>query len=145
MRRGMGFASESSEILRVWVWAAPGAICCLLAFMAIRRICRRGLLRRRDNCFRWVRENWGRIVARELKPSTWLSHPLACEVVEQIAFDSMDAADETGRTALRAFFRESGLLDRALFEARHARGRRLRGVIHKPGRMRAVEAVPSIS
>src|SRR5512144_2816830 len=106
MRGAMGFASESSEILRLWVWAALGAICCLLAFIAIRRIYRRWLLRRRDNCFRWVRENWARILACELKPSTWLSHPLTCEVVEQIALDAMDAADAAGRAELRAFFRQ---------------------------------------
>src|SRR6267142_2227674 len=100
----------------------------LLAFILLRRTYRKRYFARRD--------------ARSL---SWRNKPFDRRIVETMALDAFEAAAPQEAARLLQFLRESGLIEKRIFEARHFTGwRRMRALVAL-GRTRAAEGISALA
>jgi HEAT repeat protein len=117
----------------------------LILFIWARRTYRGRYFARRDARGYALRRDWARIVSLEIVPDTWREKALDRELVETMLLDEIDVA---GREDLPSFvrcLRESGLLDRYIFEARTWTGWKRQRALLKLGRTRASQAIPALA
>jgi HEAT repeat protein len=117
----------------------------LLMGILIRRAYRRWYFARRDARVYEMRQNWDAIISGRIPYDTWRTNAFERRIVESVAMDAFEAAGPDESSRLLKFLRNSGLIEKRIFEARHHTGwRRLRALVAL-GRTRAPEGIPALA
>ena len=117
----------------------------LLAFILFRRTYRKRYFAKRDARVFELRQKWDALISGEIPYETWRKIPFDRRIVESIALDAFEAAGPEESARLLKFLRESGLIEKRIFEARHLIGwRRMRALVAL-GRTRAPEGIPALA
>jgi HEAT repeat protein len=117
----------------------------LLGFILLRRTYRKRYFTRRDARVFQLRQTWDRLISEEIPYTTWRNRSFDRRIVESIALDALEAAGAEEAARLLKFLRESGLLEKRIFEARKFTGwRRMRALVAL-GQTRAPEGIPALS
>lgn len=117
----------------------------LVAAILIRRAYRRRFFRRRDERVFWMRQNWDDLISGKIPFEAWRKRPFDRRIVEEIVLDAFEAAGPQDSAKLLRFLRQSGLIEKRIFEARNLRGWRRRRALVALGRTRAAEGVPALA
>ena len=124
--------------------AAIVADALLLAFILLRRTYRKRFFAKRDARVFELRQKWAALISGEIPYETWRKKPFDRRIVETIALDAFEAAGSEESAQLLRFLRESGLIEKRIFEARQLKGwRRMRALVAL-GRTRAPEGIPAL-
>jgi len=127
------------------IFAALIANGLLLAFILLRRTYRKWYFAKRDARVYEVRQKWDAIISGKIPYNTWRRNSFERRIVESIAMDAFEAAGPEESAQLLKFLRNSGLIEKRIFEARHHTGwRRMRSLVAL-GRTRAPEGIPALS
>ncbi|HET6930175.1 MAG TPA: HEAT repeat domain-containing protein, partial [Candidatus Acidoferrum sp.] len=127
------------------IFAALIANGSLLAFILLRRAYRRWYFAKRDARVYEVRQKWDAIISGKIPYNTWRKNSFERRIVETVAIDAFEAAAPEESAKLLKFLRNSGLIEKRIFEARHHTGwRRMRSLVAL-GRTRAPEGIPALS
>src|SRR5713226_1825005 len=125
--------------------AALVADALLLAFILLRRTYRKRYFAKRDARVFEIRQRWDALISREIPYETWRQKPFDRRIVETMALDALEAAGPEESARLLRFLRESGLIEKRIFEARQLTGwRRMRALVAL-GRTRAPEGIPALA
>jgi HEAT repeat protein len=117
----------------------------LLTGILVRRTYRRRYFAKRDARVCEVRQKWDAIISGTIPYDTWRADSFERRIVETIALDAFEAAGPEESARLLRFLRNSGLIEKRIFEARHHTGwRRLRSLVAL-GRTRAPEGIPALA
>lgn len=117
----------------------------LLMGILIRRTYRKWYFARRDARVYEVRQKWDAIISGRIPYDTWRADSFQRRIVETVAMDAFEAAGPEESARLLKFLRNSGLIEKRIFEARHHTGwRRLRSLVAL-GRTRAPEGIPALA
>src|SRR6266403_1846032 len=117
----------------------------LLAFILLRRTYRKRYFARRDARVFELRQKWNALTSGQISFLSWRNKPFDRRIVETMALDAFEAAGPQEAARLLQFLRESGLIEKRIFEARHFTGwRRLRALVAL-GRTRAPEGIPALA
>jgi|ERR1700674_264487 len=117
----------------------------LLGFILLRRMYRKRYFAKRDTRVFELRQNWERLISGELPFVTWRQKSFDRRIVETIALDALEAAGAEESARLLKFLRESGLIEKRIFEARKLTGwRRMRALVAL-GQTRALEGIPALA
>ena len=155
-RVGSAAASVFGRFLRSWrlgpstfvfkaIVAAIVADALLLAFILLRRGYRRRYFAKRDARVFELRQKWQALISGWIPFETWRNNRFDRRIIETIALDQFDAADSEQSAQLLKFLRNSGLIEKRIFEARHLKGwKRMRALVAL-GRTRAPEGVPALA
>ncbi|HVH70484.1 MAG TPA: HEAT repeat domain-containing protein, partial [Candidatus Dormibacteraeota bacterium] len=116
----------------------------LLSFILLRRTYRRRFFAKRDaRVFEW-RQKWEALISGEIPYADWRKKPFDRRIVEAMALDAFEAAGSEQSARLLKFLRDSGLIEKRIFEARRFTGwRRMRALVAL-GRTRAPEGIPAL-
>ena len=126
------------------IFAAAAANALLLAFILLRRMYRRRYFARRDARVFELRQQWEALISGKIRYESWRNKPFDRRIVETIALDAFESAGPKDSARLLSFLRDSGLIEKRIFEARHFTGwRRLRALVAL-GRTRAPEGIPAL-
>ncbi len=117
----------------------------LVASILVRRAYRKRYFRKRDERVFWMRQNWNALISGEIPHEVWRGKPFDRRIVEEIVLDAFEAANPQDSARLLRFLRESGLIEKRIFEARNLRGWRRRRALVALGRTRAAEGVPALA
>ncbi len=125
--------------------AAIVADALLLAFILLRRTYRKRYFAKRDAHVFEIRQKWEALISLEIPYETWRKKPFDRRIVETIALDALEAAGPEESARLLRFLRDSGLIEKRIFEARRLSGwRRMRALVAL-GRTRALEGIPALA
>src|SRR5579859_5584 len=125
--------------------AAVVADALLLGFILLRRFYRKRYFAKRDARVFELRKDWNRLIAGEIPYETWRQNPFDRRIVETIALDALEAAGAEESTRLLKFLRESGLIEKRIYEARtHTGWRRMRALVAL-GQTRAPEGIYALA
>jgi HEAT repeat protein len=125
--------------------AAIVADALLLGFILLRRTYRKRYFAKRDAHVFELRQNWDRLISGEIPYQTWRRNSFDRRIVETIALDALEAASAEESARLLKFLRESGLIEKRIFEARKLTGwRRMRALVAL-GQTRALEGVSALA
>ena len=125
--------------------AAIVADALLLAFILLRRTYRKRFFAKRDARVFELRLKWDELISGMVPYETWRKKPFDRRIVETIALDAFEAARPQESARLLRFLRESGLIEKRIFEARQFTGwRRMRALVAL-GRTRAPEGIPALA
>src|SRR6266705_3500793 len=125
--------------------AAIVADALLLAFILLRRTYRKRYFAKRDAHVFEIRQKWEALISLEIPYETWRKKPFDRRIVETIALDALEAAGPEESARLLSFLRDSGLIEKRIFEARRLSGwRRMRALVAL-GRTRAPEGIPALA
>jgi HEAT repeat protein len=117
----------------------------LLAFILLRRTYRKSFFAKRDARAFELRQKWDQLIAGEIPFGTWRKKPFDRRIVETIALGEFEAAGPEESARLLKFLRDSGLIEKRIFEARRLIGwRRMRALVAL-GRTRAPEGIPALA
>jgi HEAT repeat protein len=117
----------------------------LLGFILLRRAYRKRYFARRDARVFELRKDWDRLISGEIPFETWRQNSFDRRIVETIALDALEAAGAKESARLLKFLRESGLIEKRIFEARKLTGwRRMRALVAL-GQTRALEGIPALA
>jgi len=117
----------------------------LLAFILLRRTYRKWYFKKRDARVYEFRQRWHALISGEIPFETWRKKPFDRRIVEEIALDAFEAAGPEESARLLKFLRNSGLIEKRIFEARNHKGwRRLRALVAL-GRTRAPEGIHALA
>src|SRR6267142_4489712 len=117
----------------------------LLGFILLRRTYRKWYFAKRDAHVFELRQNWDRLISGEIPYETWRQNSFDRRIVETIALDALEAAGAEESARLLKFLRESGLIEKRIFEARnHAGWRRMRALVAL-GQTRALECISALA
>src|SRR6266436_6312065 len=117
----------------------------LLGFILLRRTYRQWYFAKRDARVFELRQDWDRLVSGEIAYDTWRQKSFDRRIVESIALDSLEAAGAEESARLLKFLRESGLIEKRIFEARTLTGwRRMRALVAL-GQTRALEGISAMA
>src|SRR6267143_331851 len=117
----------------------------LLGFILLRRTYRKWYFAKRDAHVFELRQNWDRLISGEIPYETWRQNSFDRRIVETIALDALEAAGAEESARLLKFLRESGLIEKRIFEARnHAGWRRMRALVAL-GQTRALEGISALA
>lgn len=131
-------------VLRAIV-AAIVADALLLAFILLRRTYRKRFFARRDARVFQLRQKWDELISGKLPYESWRRKPFDRRIVETMALDAFEASGAEESARLLKFLRESGLIEKRIFEARRQTGwRRVRSLVAL-GRTRAPEGIPALA
>jgi HEAT repeat protein len=125
--------------------AAIAADFALVAAILVRRAYRTRYFHKRDERVFWMRQNWDDLISGKIPYETWRTKPFDRAIVEEIVLDAFEAAGPQESARLLAFLRQSGLIEKRVFEARNMRGWRRRRALVALGRTRAAEGVPALA
>ena len=127
------------------IMAAMVADGLLLAFILLRRAYRRRYFARRDARVFYWRQNWDALTSGGIPFQKWRRRRFDRRIIETIALDAFEAADPAESARLLKFLRESGLIEKRIFEARRLTGwKRMRALVAL-GRTRAPEGIPALA
>ena len=116
-----------------------------LAFILLRRTYRKWYFAKRDARVFALRQGWDKLISGAIPYETWRNKTLDRRIVESIALDALEAAGAEESARLLKFLRESGLLEKRIFEARKFNGwRRMRALVAL-GQTRAPEGIPALA
>jgi HEAT repeat protein len=125
--------------------AAIVADALLLGFILLRRTYRKRFFAKRDARVFEFRQNWDRLISGEIPFESWRQKSFDRRIVETIALDALEAAGAEESARLLKFLRESGLIEKRIFEARKLTGwRRMRALVAL-GQTRALEGVSALA
>jgi HEAT repeat protein len=127
------------------IFAAILADALLLGFILLRRAYRRRFFAKRDARVFEFRQNWDHLISRKIPFESWRRKSSDRRIVETIVLDALEAAGAEESARLLKFLRESGLIEKRIFEARKFTGwRRMRALVAL-GQTRALEGVPALA
>ena len=117
----------------------------LLTFILLRRTYRKRYFAKRDaRVFEW-RQKWEALISGKLPYTNWRKKPFDRRIIEAMALDAFEAAGPEESARLLKFLRNSGLIEKRIFEARQFSGwRRMRALVAL-GRTRAPEGIPALA
>jgi HEAT repeat protein len=117
----------------------------LLAFILLRRTYRKRYFTKRDaRVFEW-RQKWEALISGQIPYTNWRKKPFDRRIIEAMALDEFEAAGPGESARLLKFLRNSGLIEKRIFEARRLTGwRRMRALVAL-GRTRAPEGIPALA
>src|SRR5260370_29964361 len=125
--------------------AAIVADALLLALILLRRTYRRRYFARRDARVFELRQKWDALVSGKVPYESWRKKPFDRRIVETMALDAFEASGSEESARLLRFLRQSGLIEKRIFEARRQTGwRRMRSLVAL-GRTRAPEGLPALA
>jgi HEAT repeat protein len=117
----------------------------LLGFILLRRMYRKRYFAKRDARVFELRQDWDRLISAEIPYETWRKKSFDRRIVETIALDALEAAGAEESARLLKFLRESGLIEKRIFEARKLTGwRRMRALVAL-GQTRALEGISALA
>jgi HEAT repeat protein len=117
----------------------------LLAFILLRRAYRTHYFAKRDARVFELRQKWDALISGEIPYVSWRRKPYELRIIEQMALDAFEAAGPAESARLLKFLRDSGLIEKRIFEARqHTGWRRMRALVAL-GRTRAPEGIPALA
>src|SRR5467141_4166311 len=117
----------------------------LLAFILFRRTYRKRYFAKRDARVFELRQKWDALISGQIPYETWRKKPFDRRIVETMALDSFEASGSEDSARLLKFLRQSGLIEKRIFEARRQTGwRRMRSLVAL-GRTRAPEGIPALA
>jgi len=117
----------------------------LLAFILVRRAYRKHYFAKRDARVFELRRNWDALISGEVSHAGWRTKPYDLRIVEEMALDAFEAAGPAESARLLKFLRDSGLIEKRIFEARqHTGWRRMRALVAL-GRTRAPEGISALA
>jgi HEAT repeat protein len=117
----------------------------LLGFILLRRTYRKRYFAKRDARVFELRKDWDRLISGEIPYETWRQKSFDRRIVESIALDALEAAGAEESARLLKFLRESGLIEKRIFEARTLTGwRRMRALVAL-GQTRALEGISAMA
>jgi len=117
----------------------------LLGFILLRRTYRKWYFAKRDARVFELRKDWDRLISGEIPYEKWRQKPFDRRIVESIALDAFEAAGAEESARLLKFLRESGLIEKRIFEARTLTGwRRMRALVAL-GQTRALEGISAMA
>src|SRR5713101_1799830 len=117
----------------------------LLGSIWLRRTYRKRYFAKRDAHVFELRQNWDRLISGEIPYETWRQKSFDRRIVESIALDALEAAGAVESAQLLKFLRESGLIEKRIFEARKLTGwRRMRALVAL-GQTRALEGISALA
>ena len=117
----------------------------LIGFILLRRAYRKSYFARRDARVFEYRQKWDAIVSAEIPYERWRKKAFDRRIVEEIALNEFDAANSKESARLLRFLRNSGLIEKRIFEARKHRGWRRRNALVALGRTRAPEGIHALA
>lgn len=117
----------------------------LVASILTRRAYRKRYFRKHDERVLWMHQNWNALISGEISYEAWRMNSFDRRIVEQVVLDRFEAADPQESARLLRFLRDSGLVEKRIFEARNHRGWRRWRALVALGRTRAPEGVPALS
>jgi HEAT repeat protein len=127
------------------IFAALIVNCLLLAFILVRRAYRKWYFARWDARVYKVRQSWDALISGRIPFDNWRKDSFERRVIETVAMDAFEAAGPEESAKLLRFLRNSGLIEKRIFEARHHTGwRRMRSLVAL-GRTRAPEGIPALA
>src|SRR6266404_1794630 len=92
-----------------------------------------------------LRQKWDALISGKIPHETWRKKPFDRRIVETMALDAFEASGAEESARLLKFLRQSGLIEKRIFEARRQTGwRRLRALVAL-GRTRAPEGIPALA
>src|SRR6266436_46858 len=116
-----------------------------LGFILVRRMYRKWHFAKRDARVFELRQNWHLLISGRITYETWRHNPFDRRIVETIALDALEAAGAEESARLLKFLRESGLVEKRIFEARkHTGWRRMRALVAL-GQTRAPEGISAMA
>jgi len=125
--------------------AAIVADALLLAFILLRRTYRKRYFARRDARVFELRKKWDALISGKIPYESWRKKPFDRRIVETMALDAFEASGAEESARLLKFLRQSGLIEKRIFEARRQTGwRRMRSLVAL-GRTRAPEGIPALA
>src|SRR5438132_5519305 len=125
--------------------AAIVANALLLAFILLRRTYRKRYFAKRDARVFELRQQWDALVSGKIPYESWRKKPFDRRIVETLALDAFEASGAGESARLLKFLRQSGLIEKRIFEARRQTGwRRMRSLVAL-GRTRAPEGIPALA
>jgi HEAT repeat protein len=135
--------------LSALVWKAIAAAIAVdmlvLAFILLRRIYRKRYFAKRDARVFELRQKWNAIISGTIPYEEWRHKPDSRRIVESIALDELEVAGPEDSARLLKFLRQSGLIEKRIWEARQFTGwRRMRALVAL-GRTRAPEGIPALA
>lgn len=117
----------------------------LLGFILLRRTYRKRYFARRDARVFELRQKWDALISGKIPYETWRTKPFDRRIVETMALDTFEASGAEESARLLKFLRQSGLIEKRIFEARRQTGwRRMRSLVAL-GRTRAPEGIPALA
>ncbi len=117
----------------------------LLAFILLRRTYRKRHFAKRDARVFELRQKWDALISGKIPYEAWRKKAFDRRIVEAMALDEFEAAGPGESARLLKFLRESGLIEKRIFEARRLTGwRRMRALVAL-GRTRAPEGIPALA
>jgi HEAT repeat protein len=117
----------------------------LLGFILLRRAYRKRYFAKRDARVFELRQKWDALVSGKLPYESWRTKPFDRRIVETMALDAFEASGPEESARLLKFLRQSGLIEKRIFEARQQTGwRRMRSLVAL-GRTRAPEGIPALA
>lgn len=117
----------------------------LLAFILLRRTYRKRYFARRDARVFELRQNWDALLSGKIPFATWRRKAFDRGIVETIVLDAFEAAGPEESARLLKFLRNSGLIEKRIFEARRFTGWRRMQALVALGRTRAPEGIPALA
>src|SRR3989442_15784483 len=117
----------------------------LLAFILLRRAYSKRYFARRDARVFELGKTWEALISGEIPFEAWRKKSFDRRIVETIVLDAFEAAGPEQSTRLLKFLRESGLIEKRIFEARHHRGWRRKRALVALGRTRAPEGIAALA
>lgn len=124
--------------------AAIAADVLLLGFILLRRAYRQRYFAKRDARVFELRQKWEALISGQIAYETWRTKPSDRRIVETMALDAFEAAGPEESARLLKFLRESGLIEKCIFDARQHRGWRRHRALVALGRTRAPEGIPAL-
>ena len=116
----------------------------LLAVILLRRMYRRRYFSKLDARTFEFRQKWEAVVSGKVPFASWRKKRFDRRIVEAIALDALEAAGPEESARLLGFLRQSGLIQKRIFESREFTGwRRMRALVAL-GRTRAPEGIPAL-
>jgi len=125
--------------------AAIAADGLLLGFILLRRTYRKRYFAKRDARVFELRQKWEALISGELPFEAWRKKSFDRRIVETIALDAFEAAGPEESARLLKFLRESGLIEKRIFEARQLTGWRRMKALVALGRTRAPESIAALA
>ena len=117
----------------------------LLGFILFRRMYRKRYFAKRDARVFELRQDWDRLVSGKIPYETWRQKSFDRRIVESIALDALEGAGAEESAQLLKFLRESGLIEKRIFEARKLTGwQRMRALVAL-GQTRALEGISALA
>src|SRR6266853_245866 len=102
--------------------AAIVADALLLAFILLRRTYRKRYFAKRDARVFELRQKWDALISGKIPHETWRKKPFDRRIVETMALDAFEASGAEESARLLKFLRQSGLIEKRIFEARRQSG-----------------------